>query len=113
MDGTLVSPVPIATARAMGADVVIAVNVTYRPAESRLRTPLDMVFQTVQIMAHTINMKNLREADVLIDAVPPGTAVSLANRAAVIRAGEDAARAALPRIRAELAAAGARHAAER
>ncbi len=113
IDGTLVSPVPIATARAMGADVVIAVNVTYRPTESRLRTPLDMLFQTVQIMAHTINTKNLREADVLIDAIPPGSAVSLANRAAVIRAGEDAARAALPQIRAVLSAASARRDAER
>ncbi|MEJ7667365.1 MAG: hypothetical protein WKH97_01240 [Casimicrobiaceae bacterium] len=64
-------------------------------------------------MAHTINTKNLREADVLIDAIPPGTAVSLASRAAVIRAGEDAAPAALPQIRAVLAAASARRDAER
>jgi len=113
IDGGLVSPVPIATARAMGADIVIAVNVTYRPTESRLRNPLDLMFQMMLIMANTINTRTLREADVLIEALPPDTKVSLANRAALIRAGEDAARAALPRIRAVLAAASARRAAER
>jgi len=71
------------------------------------------MFQMMLIMAHTINTKNLQEADVLIEPIPPGTAVSLANRAAVIRAGEDAARAALPQIRAVLSAASARRDAER
>ncbi len=56
-------------------------------------------------MARTLALQEAAEADLVIEPqLPHGDDVTLANRDALIRAGEDAARAALPKIRALLAA---------
>lgn len=105
VDGVLVSPVPVDVARRMGADLVIAVNVAYTPQEAALRDPVDMLFQTMQIMATTINRLRLREADVVIEPDIAGMGkVTFADKRALIDLGERAARAAIPEFRRRLAA---------
>jgi NTE family protein len=102
-DGGLVSPLPVRVARALGAERVIAVNVIFDPRESRLASVVDRLFQTALVMTRTLALAEAGEADVLIDpTLPPEAEVTLANREALIAAGERAALAALPRIRALL-----------
>ncbi len=103
-DGGLVSPLPVRAARALGAQRIIAVNVTFDPRESKLTSIIDRLFQTTLVMTRTLALAEGREADVLIEPMlPPEAEVTLANRDALIAAGERAATAALPRIRALLA----------
>ncbi len=105
VDGGLVSPVPVRAARRLGAERVIAVNVIYDPAESRLAGTIDRLFQTALVMVRTLALQEAAEADLVIEPqLPHGDEVTLDNRQALIRAGEEAARAALPRIRALLQA---------
>ena len=105
VDGGLVSPVPVRVARAMGADIVIAVDVTRQPIAARnLSDTTSVVSQSIVIMEHALAKSELSGADVVIrpDLVGvPSTDFDL--RAEEIAAGERAARAALPRIRALIA----------
>ena len=102
-DGGLVSPLPVRIARVLGAQRVIAVNVTFDPSESRLARVVDRLFQITLVMTRTLALAEAREADVLIEPVlPPEAEVTLANRDALIAAGERATVAALPKIRALL-----------
>jgi NTE family protein len=103
-DGGLVSPLPVRVARALGAQRVIAVNVTFDPHESKLSGTIDRLFQTMLVLVRTLATQEAREADLLIEPkLPPEAEVTLENRDALIAAGERAALAALPRIRALLA----------
>jgi len=100
VDGGLVSPVPVRVARRLGAERVIAVNVIYDPAESRLGSTIDRLFQSALVMVRTLALQEAAEADLVIEPqLPHGDEVTLDNRQALIRAGEEAARAALPQIR--------------
>lgn len=99
-DGGLVSPLPVRVARALGAEHVIAVDVTFDPRESRLESTVDRLFQTALVMIKAQARREAREADVLIEPVlPPEAEITLANRDALIAAGDHAGRAALLRIR--------------
>jgi NTE family protein len=99
-DGGLTSPVPVRVARALGAERVIAVDVTFPPQESRLDGLVNRLFQVGLVMAHTLADQEAREADVLIAPVlPQQDDVHLGNRAALMAAGERAALKAIPRIR--------------
>ena len=70
-DGGLTAPVPVRVARALGAERVVAVNVTFPPAESRLDGMVDRLFQMGLVMMHTMAAQEAREADVLIEPVLP------------------------------------------
>lgn len=105
VDGGLVSPVPVRFARQMGADFVIAVNISAQP-EMQAATgasTLDMLLQTFTIMGQSINHYELQEADVVIQprlGAMKGSDFDSRNLA--ILAGEQAAMAALPAIRQKL-----------
>lgn len=104
VDGGLVAPLPVAVARRLGAARVIAVNVAFTPEEMPLDHPLDMAWQTMQIMGATLNRAQRQEADVLIEPELRGLSDWNAfDRRLVIERGEQAARAALPLIRSLLA----------
>jgi NTE family protein len=66
VDGGLVSPVPVRFAREMGADFVIAVNISAQPDAQPASSTLDVLLQTFAIMGQSINQYELREADVVI-----------------------------------------------
>ncbi|MHB8258053.1 MAG: patatin-like phospholipase family protein [Acidiferrobacterales bacterium] len=105
VDGGLVSPVPVRVARALGADIVIAVDVTRQPAVARrLGDTASLVGQSIVVMEHALAKNELAGADIVIRPDlrnVPTTDFDL--RAEAIEAGERAALAALPKIRALIA----------
>ncbi len=66
VDGGLVAPVPVAYAREMGADFVIAVNISAPPDMQASSSSLNILMQTFSIMGQTINVHELKGADVVI-----------------------------------------------
>lgn len=66
VDGGLVSPVPVRFAHEMGADFVIAVNISAQPDAQPANSSLDILLQTFAIMGQSINYYELREADIVI-----------------------------------------------
>lgn len=106
VDGGLVAPVPVRFAREMGADVVIAVNISSQP-EAQIGTgSLDVMLQTFSIMGQSINRTEMTDADVVITPKLGSMKGSDFNgRNLAILAGEQAAAEAMPQIRAKLKAA--------
>ncbi|WP_457323732.1 patatin-like phospholipase family protein [Roseateles sp. P5_E11] len=104
VDGGLVSPVPVRFAREMGAQLVVAVDITSPPEKDPPGDAFRMLMQTFSIMGRSINMFELRDADVVIrprlDGV--GSADFTARRRAV-QAGREAAQAILPILRQRIA----------
>jgi NTE family protein len=105
VDGGLVSPVPVRFARQMGADLVIAVDISTPPDGAATGDVMKMLLQTFAIMGRSINSFELREADVVMrpSLVGVGSADFTARRRA-IQAGRDAAQAALQALRVRIAA---------
>jgi len=109
VDGGLPSPVPAQVARSMGADFVIAVDISSVSRRGKLSGTLDVLLQTFAIMGHTISSHELEDADVVIR--PQTAAVSstdFEDRHLAILEGEKAAAAAMPELKARLARARAR-----
>jgi NTE family protein len=100
VDGGLVSPVPVRAARAMGADVVIAVDISSKPKYQKVNDFVDMLLQTFSIMGQAISTYEMAEADIVIR--PNLAAVGASDfekKHLAILEGEKAAQAALPLIR--------------
>ena len=109
VDGGLTSPVPAQSARAMGADFVIAVDISNVSRRDKLTGTLDILLQTFAIMGHAISRHELEDADVVIR--PRTAAVSSTDfegRHLAILEGEKAAAAIMPELKARLAKARAR-----
>lgn len=109
VDGGLVSPVPVNAARALGADVIIAVDISGKPKYRKVEGLTDVLLQTFGIMGQTISRKELQDAEVVIQ---PNTgsvgSADFAKKHEAILEGEKAAQAALPAIRQKLKAAAER-----
>jgi NTE family protein len=104
VDGGLVSPVPVSVARAMGADFVIAVNISNLPQNNPTDTTVEVLLQTFDIMSQTINRYQLTNADVIIRPVTREIAQgNLEDRHLAILEGEKAVAAVLPELKARLA----------
>jgi NTE family protein len=106
VDGGLTSPVPVKVARALGADVIIAVDISSKPRYRKIESVTDIMLQTFGIMGQSISAPELAEADILIR---PNTGTigpsDFAMKHEAILEGEKAAQAALPLIRQKLQAA--------
>jgi NTE family protein len=105
VDGGLVAPVPVRYAREMGADFVIAVNISTQPDAQPATSHLDVVLQTFSIMGQTINRLEMKDADIVITPSPSAMKGNDFNgRNLAILAGEQATAAMLPELRAKLKA---------
>jgi len=104
VDGGLVAPVPVRFARDMGADLVIAVDISSAPQTGGVDGMLQVLMQTFSIMSKSINALELHGADVVVRPVLKdiGSADFTARRRS-IEAGRVAMLAALPALRAQLA----------
>jgi len=105
VDGGLVSPVPVRFARQMGAELVLAVDISSPPDGNATGDAIKMLMQTFAIMGRSINGFELQGADVVVR--PRLTGVSSADftvRKRAIDAGREAMLLALPGLRAKLAA---------
>ena len=109
VDGGLTSPVPAQAARTMGADFVIAVDISNVSRRDKLTGTLDVLLQTFAIMGHAISSHELEDADVVIR--PKTAAVSSTDfegRHLAVLEGEKAAATIMPVLKAKLARARAR-----
>ncbi|CAB1222844.1 patatin-like phospholipase family protein [Acinetobacter bouvetii] len=66
VDGGLVSPIPVKTAKAMGADIVIAVDISARPAGNKPMNMWGLLDQTINIMGQQSINEELGQANVII-----------------------------------------------
>lgn len=103
VDGGLVSPVPVRFAREMGADFIIAVNISSQPEVQPSSSAMDVLLQTFAIMGQSINRFELKDADIVIR---PNLGSMKGNdfngRNVAILAGEQATIAAMSNIRLKL-----------
>ena len=103
VDGGLVSPVPVKAARTMGADIVIAVDISSKPKHARIKDTLDILLQTFNIMGQGIGRYEMTEADVVIQPnIGTMGSAEFEQKHTAIMEGERAALAALPLIRAKI-----------
>jgi len=103
VDGGLTSPVPVQAARDMGADFVIAVDISDRPAGQPVDSMTGILWQTTTIMGGVIARNELRDADVVIrPTLPYVKSWDFTARHDAMMEGEKAALAALPQIRQKL-----------
>lgn len=117
IDGGVTSPVPVDAARQLGAEFVIAVDISSKAAGSiaSATSMLGNINQSIRIMGQKLGALELQRADIVIRPKVNDIGLvdfELKNRA--ILEGERAALAALPQIKAKLAqrVAKARQAAE-
>ena len=104
VDGGLVSPVPVRFARAMGAELVLAVDISSPPEGQATGDAMRLLLQTFAIMGKSINHFELRDADVVLRPRLNGVgSADFAARQRTIMAGREAALAALPELRARIA----------
>lgn len=104
VDGGVVSPVPVDAARQLGADFVIAVDISTRASGRNPGSLLGNVNQSITIMGQKLGQQELARANVVIR--PNVTDIGPADfeqRNDAILEGERAALAAMPQIRAQLA----------
>ncbi|MDR2215333.1 MAG: patatin-like phospholipase family protein [Nevskiaceae bacterium] len=104
VDGGVVSPVPVDAARQLGADVVIAIDVSGRAGGNEPTGMLGIVSQSITIMGQTLGKQELARADVVIrPQIDEIGLTSFEQRSNAIIEGERAALAAMPQIRAKIA----------
>jgi NTE family protein len=104
VDGGIVSPVPVDAARQLGADVVVAVDISNK---ARGKSPGDLlgtIGQSIAIMGQKLGQAELARADVIIrPQVLDMGAADFSQRASAIVEGEKAALAAMPQLRERVA----------
>lgn len=104
VDGGVVSPVPVDAARELGADFVIAVDISKKASDGEAKNMLGIVNQSIAIMGQKLGEQELARADVVIRPKVGkigATDFDLKNVATL--EGEKALMAALPEIRRKMA----------
>jgi NTE family protein len=105
VDGGLVSPVPVRFARQMGAELVVAVDISSPPEGNPTGDAMRMLLQTFSIMGRSINVFELREADVVMRPKLAGVgSADFSARLRAVQAGREAAQAMLATLREKIAA---------
>jgi NTE family protein len=113
VDGGVVDNLPVEVARAKGADLVVAVDIGEDVGNVNIRNMLDVMLQATNIMFAVNSERRKAGADVLVEP-KVGTVgmLDFDKKKACMDAGIEAARAAVPRIRAAVEAWKARRAAQ-
>lgn len=105
IDGGAVSPVPVRFARQMGAEVVIAVDISAIPEGMPTKGPIDILLQTYNIMGHAISQFELQDADVVMRPKLEGIgSAEFSARRLSILAGREAALMVMPQLKERIAA---------
>ena len=100
VDGGLVSPVPVRYARQMGAELVLAVDISSAPEGNPANDTLQVLLQTFAIMGKSINSFELKEAELVVRPALIGIrSADFSTRRRSIEAGRAAMQAALPQLR--------------
>lgn len=105
VDGGLVSPVPVRAARKMGAEVVIAVDISSPPEGNLASGTFEILLQTFAIMGKSINTFELKDADLVVRPSLKGvSSADFGSRKRSIEAGRQAMLQVMPQLRAAIAA---------
>ena len=105
VDGGLVSPVPVRFARQMGAEMIIAVDISSPPDGAATGDTMKLLLQTFAIMGKSINQFELRDADIVLRPTLVGVSgADFTSRVRALRAGREMATQLLPEIKAKLLA---------
>jgi NTE family protein len=103
VDGGLVSPVAVDYAKKMGADLVIAVDISIAANNPPPQTTIDTIMQSVIIMYSKISQNQLSRADIIIrPKVSHISSTDFSKRHEAVLEGEKAALEAMPQIKAAL-----------
>ncbi|AVS78306.1 Patatin [Paracidovorax avenae] len=104
VDGGVVSPVPVDAARQLGADIVVAVDISNKARGQAPAGMLGTLGQSIAIMGQKLGQAELARADVVVrPQVLDIGAADFTQRASAILEGEKAALAAMPQIRERVA----------
>jgi NTE family protein len=100
VDGGIVSPVPVDAARQLGADVVVAVDISNKARGKTPENLLGALGQSIAIMGQKLGRAELARADVIVrpQVLDMGPA-DFSQRASAIVEGEKAALAVMPQLR--------------
>ena len=105
VDGGLVAPVPVRFARDMGADFIIAVNISSQTDTQKAISSMEVIMQTFAIMGQRINQFELKDADVVIQpSLGTMKGNDFASRNQAIMAGEQATFAVMAQLKQKLKA---------
>lgn len=100
VDGSVIDPIPVETARKYGADVVIAVDVTERLSEEHPTSLFGIMSRSFEICYLKLTEHSTHNADVLIQPVFKSLGLfSDQSNEKVYKLGREAAREAIPRIK--------------
>ena len=103
VDGGLVAPVTVRFARDMGAEYVIAVDISADPEGGSAADTVGLLLQTFAIMGRSLNAWELKGADLVLRPALAGMkGADFAARRRAIEAGRQAMTQALPTLRREL-----------
>jgi NTE family protein len=104
VDGGLVAPVPVRFTRQMGAELVIAVDISSAPESNPAGDTLQILLQTFAIMGKSINSFELQGADLVVRPAFTGlSSADFATRRRAIEAGRQAMLQLLPQLRVKMA----------
>lgn len=105
VDGGLVAPVPVRFAKEMGAEFIIAVNISSATEAQATASNLDVLMQTFTIMGQRLNHFELKDADIVVTpALGAMGSADFNGRNLAVLAGEQAAASVMPQLKAKLKA---------
>ena len=103
VDGGLTHPVPAAIARRLGAEVVLAVDISAKPKNQEISSTVDVLLQTFTIMGNRIGQYELAAADFVIHpAIAQIKGTDFSSRNVAILEGERAAQAIVAELKKRL-----------
>ncbi len=101
VDGGLVSPVPVRFARQMGAELIIAVDISSAPEGNASDSQLAILLQTFAIMGKSINSYELKDAELVVRPALVGVkSGDFTAKRRAIDAGKLAMQQAMPQLKA-------------
>jgi NTE family protein len=105
VDGGLVAPVPVRFAKEMGAEFIIAVNISSATEAQATASSLDVLMQTFTIMGQRLNQHELKDADIVITpALGTMGSADFNGRNLAVLAGEQAASSVMAQLKTRLKA---------
>ena len=100
VDGNLASPVPVDSARRLGAQRILAIDVSFPPEQADLGDPYDALYQGFSIITRKLALEERKRADLMIEPrLPEHHDMSKKTLKSLVDAGEQAVHAAMPKIR--------------
>lgn len=105
VDGGLVAPVPVDQVRSMGAELVVAIDISSAAEDATGSDALRVLLRTFTIMGQSINRQVLERADVVVRPALAGVgSADFAARRRAIAEGREAMNRALPALRLQMEA---------